>query len=188
MLNVATRQKYLKALGFYTGKVDGITGDKTRAAYLALQKKYFTREKDVDGVYGNNTEILLKSAYNVSFCTKNFELEEFKCKCGKYCTGYPVVIDAQLLRNLQTLRDKYGAITITSALRCEKHNSLVGGTSGSRHKRGKAADIKCFVSKIETGRKAIMALWKTLPKQRYTYCNIGGSYPQMGSSVHIDVV
>lgn len=37
------------------------------------------------------------------------------------------------------------------------------------------------------GRKAIMSFWKTLKGYRYTYCNINGNYPNMGSAVHIDV-
>ncbi|MBE6782955.1 MAG: hypothetical protein E7536_02965 [Ruminococcaceae bacterium] len=36
MLSIKNRQKYLSLLGFYTGKVDGIEGAKTKAAYKAL--------------------------------------------------------------------------------------------------------------------------------------------------------
>ena len=47
LLNLRTRQKYLKELGFYTGEVDGIFGSKTLEAVklikpykkLILQKK-----------------------------------------------------------------------------------------------------------------------------------------------------
>ena len=188
MLSIKTRQTYLKALGFYDGNIDGIVGKKTRAAYLALQKKYFTRDKDIDGIYGTNTDRLLQNAYNVSVLCKNFRLEEFKCQCGgKYCTGYPSVLNTDLLKNLQSVRDKYGATVITSGMRCSKHNSVVGGAIGSRHKSGKAVDIKNATSSTENGRRMIMNFWKTLPNQRYTYCNIGGNYPNMGHSVHIDV-
>jgi hypothetical protein len=189
MLNVKTRQTYLKYLGFYKGSVDGIEGKLTKEAYLALQKEYFTREKDQDGIYGNNTDILLQNAYNVKKYCKNFKLEEFKCQCGgKYCTGYPVVLSIQLLKNIQKLRERYGATTISSGLRCSRHNANVGGVSNSRHKYGKAADIINTTSRTEAGRRKIMSYWRTLPGYRYTYCNIGGSNPGMGCAVHVDVV
>ena len=188
MLSIKKRQEYLKALGFYTGKIDGIVGAKTKSAYKELQKTYFTRKSDIDGIYGKNTDILLQNAYNVKMYCKNFQLKEFKCGCkGKHCTGYPTVLDVQLLKNIQTLRDKYGATTITSALRCTKHNSSVGGSSTSRHKKGKALDIKNATSKNLSGRLAIMDNWRKLPNQNYTYCNINGSNPNMGTAVHIDI-
>jgi hypothetical protein len=175
-------------LGFYDGKVDGIVGDKTKAAYKDLQDKYFTRKDDKDGKYGKNTDKLLQNAYRVSLYCKNFKLEEFKCQCGgKYCTGYPEILDTQLLLNLQSVRDQFGSTVITSGLRCSKHNSKVGGSSTSRHKSGKAVDIKGAYTKTESKRKSVMEHWMSLPQSRYTYCNIGGNYPNMGNAVHGDV-
>lgn len=188
MLSVKQRQDYLKDLGFYTGVVDGIEGAKTKAAYKALQSKYFVRKKDIDGIYGKNTDILLVNAFNVKKYTKNFKLEEFKCNCGgAHCTGYPVYLSISLLENVQKVRNKFGSVVITSGLRCEKHNAAVGGVSGSRHKSGKALDIRVSIGVTEAGRKKVMSYWQTLPNYRYTYCNIGGNYPNMGNSVHIDV-
>lgn len=188
LMSVKKRQEYLQYLGYYKGKIDGKAGNLTKQAYRDLQNDYFTREQDRDGYYGKDTEKLLKNAYNVKKYTKNFRLEEFRCKCGKHCTGYPEVLDIQFLKNLQALRDIYGSININSGLRCEKHNANVGGSSGSRHKKGKACDIYNSTTKSLEGRKKIMASWKKLPKQRYTYCNENGSYPNMGTCVHIDVV
>lgn len=188
MLSIKDRQKYLSLLGFYTGKVDGIEGAKTKAAYKALQAKYFVRKSDVDGIYGKNTDILLVNAYNVKLYTRNFKLEEFKCNCGgSYCTGYPVYLDIDLLKNVQKVRDKFGSVTVTSGMRCEKHNKAVGGVVASRHKSGKACDIRVANNTTESGRKKVMDYWRTLPNMRYTYCNIGGNYPNMGTSVHVDV-
>lgn len=188
LLGKKTRQEYLSFLGFYKGKIDGIIGPKTKEAYKELQKAYFTRKSDIDGIYGKNTDILLRNAFNVKRYCKNFELKEFKCGCGgKHCTGYPATLDTQLLINVQEVRNKFGASTITSGLRCSKHNSTVGGASGSRHKTGKAVDIKNGTSKTENGRRVIMAFWKTLKSWRYTYCNIDGSNAGMGTAVHIDV-
>lgn len=42
---------------------------------------------------------------------------------------------------LQPLRDKFGAITITSGYRCTKLNMLVNGVTNSNHLYGQAADI-----------------------------------------------
>lgn len=189
LLSKKKRQTYLKELGFYDGKIDGKVGVKTKAAYKALQKAYFTRTADIDGLYGKNTDILLRNAYNVKKYCKDFELKEFKCGCGgKYCTGYPVELSTQLLKNLQDVRDKFGSTTITSGMRCKKHNSrLVGSSTTSRHLKGKAVDIKNSTSKTVNGRKAIMTYWKTRKGWRYTYCNIDGNYPNMGTAVHIDV-
>lgn len=189
MLSVRTRQTYLKTLGFYTGKVDGIEGALTKKAYKALQDKYFIREKDRDGLYGKNTDILLTNAYYVKKYTKNFALDEFKCECGgKHCTGYPVALSTQLLMNLQKVRDKFGATTITSGMRCTKYNnSLVRSAKASRHLSGKALDIYNARTRTETGRKEVMAYVKGLKGHRYTYCNIGGNYPNMGNAVHFDV-
>lgn len=189
MLSVKKRQEYLKYLGYYDGQIDGIEGPKTKAAYKVLQEQYFTRDEDKDGKYGNNTDILLQNAYNVKKYCKNFSLKEFKCGCGgKHCTGYPVVLNVQLLKNLQKVREKFGSTTITSGMRCSKHNaSLAGSASNSRHTSGKAVDIKNATSQTASGRKSIMAYWKMLQGNRYTYCNIGGNYPNMGTAVHIDV-
>lgn len=188
MLSIKKRQTYLKELGYYKGNIDGIVGAQTKAAYKALQKDYFTREKDIDGIYGNNTEKLLLNAYYVKTYTKNFRLEEFKCRCGgKYCTGYPAVLDIQFLKNLQAVRDQFGSVRIGSGIRCEIYNAKIGGVVGSRHKRGKAADIACSITKTLEGRYKVMSFWKKLPQQRYCYCNVNGNYPNMGTSVHVDV-
>ena len=183
MLSVKNRQKYLKALGFYKGEVDGIWGNLSKAATLALQKKYFSREKDRDGVYGNNTDILLRSAYNCRDL-KHFKLTEFKCKCGgKYCTGYPAVVSRSLVTKVdKKLRPKYGAMTITSGLRCVTWNRLQGGVSGSRHPLGKALDFQCKESrKGVSARNKIIAYCKKI--FRYSYGNTSG----MGASIHVDV-
>lgn len=183
MLSIRNRQKYLKALGFYKGEVDGVWGKLSKAATLALQKKYFTREKDRDGVYGNNTDILLRSAYNCRDL-KYFKLTEFKCKCGgRYCTGYPAVISRSLALKLdQKLRPKYGAMSIISGLRCSTWNRLQGGVANSRHTQGKAVDFQCALSrKGASYRNQIIAFCKKI--FRYCYGNTAG----MGASIHVDV-
>lgn len=197
MLSIKTRQKYLKNLGFYKGSVDGIEGKLTKSAYKSIQTKYFPK-KYIDGIYGNQTEILVRNAERVRLYTKNFKLEEFKCECsGKYCTGYPKLISIRLLKNLQSVRSKYGTTTITSGLRCETYNnSLVGSVRGSKHTKGKAVDI--YISKYSglAGRKKVIDYYIKFLRASYSYCNgytrtklrKGTIYaPYMGNAIHIDV-
>lgn len=72
--------------------------------------------------------------------SKNFKVSEFACN-GKGCCTI-VMIDEQLMKYLQQIRDHFGKpITITSAYRCATHNKKVGGATGSRHTKGQAADF-----------------------------------------------
>lgn len=186
MLTVKRRQTYLKKLGFYTGKIDGVEGTLTKKAYLALQKEYFTRAVDKTGKYDVNTDILLYNAYRVYKYCKNFSLKEFRCGCGgKHCTGYPVQLDADLLKNLQKMRDKYKApMTITSGLRCQKFNdSLRGSIKTSKHTKGKAVDFKGTMTNSKAKRTAVKTYFKTLPQASYTYSDTAS----MGQAVHVDV-
>ena len=199
LLSVKTRQKYLKELGFYNGAIDGKVGPKTKKAYKDLQKTYFTktsRPKDRNGIYGKDTDILLRSAYNCKDA-KHFKLEEFVCKCKKDCTGYPVELSKLLIDNLDKLREHYGkSITIKSGERCNKHNKAVGGSSTSKHKKGKASDIYFTKCSTKNGRIEVVNYWTKILGQYHAYCNgyrvRGGkvSYPNtpnMGTSVHVEV-
>jgi len=76
----------------------------------------------------------------------NFYGREFRCQCG--CGQENV--SPTLVSLLQKLRDQVGALKITSGVRCEKHNSTIGGAKRSWHvprigpagiERGNAADI-----------------------------------------------
>lgn len=199
MLSVKERQEKLKYLGFYKGAIDGVEGVKTKRAYKDLQDTYFFRAKDKDGKYGTNTEKLLISAFNVKKYTKNFDLKKDKlyCRCkGKYCSGYPAIIQVDLLKNLQSIRNKYGSTTVTSMLRCKKWNKESGGTTNSRHLSGKAVDFKNLKSLTLAKRKLQINYWLTLPESRYSYCN--GYYKsksgsgkkvakKMGTSIHGDI-
>lgn len=189
LLTVKTRQKYLKALGMYDGAIDGIEGKMTKAGYKELQNKYFTRAKDQDGLYGKDTDLLLRNAYKVEAYTRNFDLPEFKCECGgRYCTGYPVELNTQLLKNIQAVRTKFGPTTITSGMRCQRYNdSLAGSIKTSKHIKGKAVDFANAKTDTLSERRTVMAYWKSLPSYSYTYCNENGSNPNMGNAVHVDV-
>lgn len=196
-LDLRTRQKYLKELGFYKGEVDGKEGPLTKKAYSELQNTYFTRKKDLDGKYGNDTDKLLRSAYNCRDL-KHFKLTEFKCKCNGLCTGYPVELSRSLVVELDEIREHYGcSINITSGIRCSKHNSRVGGSSGSKHKLGKAVDTNVKTkSASKAGRVEVVNYWTKSMGNYHAYCDDyrvrGGktSYPNtpnMGNSIHLEV-
>lgn len=119
---------------------------------------------------------------------KNFKKSEFKCKCGD-CNGYGEGIASSLLDALQKLRDKHKVpINISSGYRCKAHNKRVGGSSTSKHMTGQACDFYFADGsfKSETKRKNIMNEIKKMNNYRYTYCNIDGSHPNMGSAIHMD--
>lgn len=200
MLSIRERQEYLKFLGLYKGKIDGIDGKQTKTAIKNLQAKYFTRKSDVDGLYGKNTDILLVNAYRVKKYTSNFDLTEFKCGCHtKYCSGYPAYLSINLLRNIQTMRNNYGSITVTCGLRCKKYNSsLKGSVSNSYHLYGKAVDWYNYNACYDLQRrKYAIEKWLLLKGANMSYCNgymkyinKGGYYynaPNMGNAIHSQV-
>ena len=79
--------------------------------------------------------------------TKNFKIDEFKCKGNLRGCDCKMPDDVykniqELAENLQIIRDQLQEpIKINSAYRCENHNRKIGGTSKSQHLKGKAADI-----------------------------------------------
>lgn len=73
--------------------------------------------------------------------SENFLASEFMCKGTACCSSG--LIDEKLVEILQKIRDHFDKpVTINSAYRCPKHNEKVGGSSGSYHTYGQAADIK----------------------------------------------
>lgn len=171
MLSIKSRQTYLKSHGFYKGEITGIEDENTRAAYLALQKRYM-RPQDCDSEYGPDTDKVLLNLARVTKRCKNFELEDFKCDCGgRYCTGYPAYLSTQLLDNVQAVRKKYGPTRISSGLRCKAYNaSLRGSIPTSEHLSGNAADmIPLNHCKTEVQRLEVAKYWMTLPKAKFSY-------------------
>lgn len=63
--------------------------------------------------------------------TKNFNIEEFQCKCG---CGL-MKISPTIVLICQMIRDKFNKpVTVISGCRCDTHNEAVGGVSSSQHK------------------------------------------------------
>jgi uncharacterized protein YcbK (DUF882 family) len=75
---------------------------------------------------------------------KYFKKSEFKCKCGKYCDGYPAEVDLEMVKIADVIRERIGKpIIVNSGVRCKQHNANVGGAVASQHLEGKAADLAC---------------------------------------------
>ena len=189
------KQCLLCYLGYYTAKVDGAWGAKSEEATADFQT---AEGLDPDGIFGKNTEAAaLDAVYNNRFKTtsiapespsdaadpswdavKYFTKGEFACKCGgKYCNGYPVELQWDLLEIAVQIREHFGVpVIITSGIRCNTHNANVGGVSNSRHKLGKAMDI------YVTGKSAaqVLAFVNTLSGVRY-------AYDIDGTCVHVDI-
>lgn len=74
--------------------------------------------------------------------TKNFSLEEFKCKDGSAVPAHLYANVNRLAFNLQVLRDHVKKpILILSGYRTVEYNRQVGGAVHSQHLLAKAADI-----------------------------------------------
>ena len=198
------KQCLLTYLGYDTGGVDGLWGDKSRQATANFQLDF--GGISVDGICGDQTEKALKHAvaYGIekksdstdytnvqNNSTENstngdtgtfwdeikyFTRAEFRCPCGR-CGGFPVEPAEYLVRLLDQVREYFGApITISSGVRCQAHNDeLPGSVPNSYHVKGKAVDF-CVRGKTSA---QVMAYIKTLPVH-YAYA-IDGNY------VHMDV-
>lgn len=184
------KQCLLYYLGYYVGAIDGVWGTLSKTATTAFQKDFGLT---ADGVCGDATVKALKHAVAYGMPAKKtetvktgdwwdnieyFKKSEFACKCGgKYCNGYPTDISEKLVKVADRTRRNFGkAVTVSSGLRCEKHNANVGGVSNSRHKYGKAMDF-CVAGKSAA---QVLAYVQKQPEIRYAYA-INSSY------VHMDV-
>lgn len=168
-------------------------GEYNKENILKFQKKYFTRKQDLDGIYGRDTDILLRHVYNCRNL-RNFSPEEFRCECGgTYCTRYPDYMKSKTLGLIQRIRTYTGKpVIITSALRCATQNKMDGGIQNSKHKTGKAIDFHISgITTTITGRKKLINIIKEWDGHEYSYCwgydSSGNNIysPNMGNSIHI---
>lgn len=75
--------------------------------------------------------------------TENFNLSEFKCKCGCAFPELLLLNVIELADNLQVIRDEINLpISVNSGYRCKPHNKKIGGKVKSMHLLAKAADIR----------------------------------------------
>ena len=103
-----------------------------------------------------------------------FKRSEFACKCG---CGFDTV-DTALLQVLEYVRAAVKSpIIITSGCRCPEHNAKIGGSKGSKHMQGRAADIKCPDVMFDTLKAKV---------DHYMEGWGGVGYYQNGGWIHID--
>lgn len=178
-MTIKQKQCLLCYLGYYRGAVDGIWGPLSQQAAMAFQKDY---GMEADGIFDPETEKAMLSAI-AEGCgdwwadIRYFTPGEFACKCGRYCDGYPAEMDQTLIQAADRLRSHFGApVTVSSGLRCSKHNAAVGGVANSRHLSGKAMD---FCVSGHTAEQ-VLAYIRQQPQIRYAYA-IDGMF------VHMDV-
>lgn len=73
----------------------------------------------------------------------HFNVQEFKCKCGK---KHEILIAEELIEKLEKLYSSLNCskIIVTSGYRCTNHDKNVGGIGTGQHTKGNAADICCY--------------------------------------------
>ena len=177
---MTTKQKQclLEYLGYYepdnsnkVNNVDGIWGEKSKAATKAFQSDYGLVS---DGIFGPLTEKEIlevvatgrKPALDWAEI-KYFGRAEFICNCGgKYCSGFPTEPVPLLVKTADKVRSHFGkAAFVSSGVRCAQHNKNVGGVANSRHLSGKAMDFRV------DGKNAgeVLSYVESLPQVRYAY-------------------
>lgn len=188
-MTIKEKQCLLYFLGYYVGNIDGDWGTLSKTATKAFQKDFGLT---ADGVFGDETAKAAKHAVYYGMPAKKaddvsddwwddieyFDRSEFKCHCdGKYCDGYPVEPKEKLIKAANKARKNLGGrATVSSGVRCTKHNANVGGVSNSRHLSGKAMDF-CIEGKTSA---QTLAYVQKLPEIRYAYA-IDNDY------VHMDI-
>lgn len=197
-MTVTQKQCLLTFLGYDTGGVDGIWGEKSRHATECCQEDLGI---PADGVWGGMTEnAVLEAVYTYDETNEDevidtnggttgtfwdhiryWSREEFACRCGEYhdpyCNGYPAEPDQTLVELLDDIRAHFGRPAHrSSGLRCPQHNRDTNGVGNSKHLTGKAMDF--WIEGI-TG-AVVVAFAMADPRCKYAYV-IEGNY------VHVEV-
>ena len=136
-MTVCQKQCLLCYLGYYGGKIDGIWGPQSQMALEMFRNAY--------GVGESVEEALRKAVAEDNWWNhiRFFTPEEFACKCGKYCNGYPNAMQRRVVELADGARAHFGKPGIVvSGLRCQAHNIAVGGVENSQHMYGEAVDLR----------------------------------------------
>ena len=188
-MTIKQRQHLLAYLGYYVGVVDNDWGSLSKTACTAFQQDrgitaygYGGPETDKELKYAvandlfkrevviSETEATTEESSAVDGFwddSEFFDREEFRCQCGgKYCNGFPVEPEAELVRVCNEIRRRLSVpVTIVdsggSGVRCSQHNAAVGGVGNSNHLYGKAADLHSSKSPQEMYQVAESVLGNT---------------------------
>lgn len=174
------KQCLLMYLGYYTGTVDGIWGEKSKKATRIFREENGMEAKELfDDQAEKKILEVIASRRESSWWEEiqNFTEAEFACKCKTYCNGYPARVQRQLVEVAQRTRNHFAsAVIVSSGVRCNQHNRNVGGVSNSRHLTGRAMDF-CVQGKTSG---EVLSFLQAQPEIRYAYA-IDGSF------VHMDI-
>ena len=86
-------------------------------------------------------EIIIAPKSSSEEISYKLNAREFRCKCSYKDCNY-TLISYNLKKSWELTRRAFGRpLKINSGFRCQKHNSAIGGVSGSRHLLGEAIDI-----------------------------------------------
>lgn len=180
-MTIKQTQCLLAFLGYYVGAIDGVWGTLSRTALQSFQKDFggiaVTKTSNAESEkalrhavafwYDEVEEPPEADSIDIWAESEFFTREEFRCQCGgKYCDGFPVEPERELLRVCNEFRRRLGVpVTIVdsggSGVRCPQHNAAVGGVANSNHLYGKAADLHSEKSPEEMYRVAEEILGNT---------------------------
>lgn len=154
--------------------VDGYGGPETDSTLKYAVANDLFKSELVDNVADINVGNKSDKDSNVHIKTGTFwdnseffDREEFRCQCkGKYCNGFPVEPEEELVRVCNEIRRRLGVpVSIVdsggSGVRCPQHNAAVGGVRNSNHLYGKAADLHSEKSPQEMARVAESVMGST---------------------------
>lgn len=95
-----------------------------------------------------------------------FTRQEMRCKCGKYCNGFPAEPQELLMILADRARAHFGKPAHNvSCLRCSTWNALQGGVANSQHMYGEAMDIR--IDGVTADQ--LLAFFQKQPEVRYCY-------------------
>ena len=123
----------------------------------------------------------------------HFNVQEFKCQCGK---SHDILIDSGLVDKLEALYTALNCskIIVTSGYRCSEHDKAVGGTGGGQHTKGTAADVCCYgQDRQPISSKTVCCKAQDLgfggianitSSYQYTHLDVRTGYRWLGDEVH----
>lgn len=182
-MTVKQKQCLLNYLGYDTGGVDGLWGNKSISATKAFQADYGIGN---DGIFGPGTEGKILEVIGSGEAPTASDLEavdtptgtfwddikwfredEFKCKCGgRYCNGYPDRMKETVVRIADAAREHFGKPAhVVSGLRCKRWNAEQGGVANSQHMYGEAIDLR--IDGVDSG--TLQKFVSQQPGHRYSY-------------------